>query len=966
MFYIKKRPFNKWSIPSFDYKGDGKYADKVIVAFDAEYQSGVTKPINIGGKNVDVNQRRLKDIISIQLAINYENREPIQVFIHRDEDEPAFIFNNLMQQVINYLRKIGVYSDIRKNIPRFKLEIWTFWGGVDLSVFKDWEKILTEYNDSKEKGNTSKLVAIHGNTVFTAKPLNLIIKNRQRHVINYFDNMRLITRDMTKLAPGKSNLEKLGELVHVPKLNTELWDIEDKKQQGFYKSHMMALWKHRRDDFIDYAMRDAVITALYGSFMLDFQNNLKKENLGDFAAVELKPSLGSIVSNVVAVRNENKADWIVERVLEQMKEMNGTSKDITSYLKGICLVTYKKVKNQSKRVPDFGFDELFNGPSTIQKLRSWLKEHLDFDLIRKGYKFPRGDISNDEYHKHLVHDITNRIDAPLATLFNDGTNAYYGGYNVTHVTGIIPDGGRKQDYDLKSAYNTAGHLIPDIAPALGITGHMITNIPANEFKKIVAATDKMNGPYTVGVGVFTINYPASYRGFYITPKSVNDGPRYFKNQEEVTLSYTDAYTAWMCGASVFTHRISFPYQSKMDSEHMVNICNEGIVQDIFQRRRAMYPDKHDPLNIMNKNVGNQVYGVTGEGLKEKHSRDFNDGRGYYIPFSRITNPLKAMQYTAITRLHIILLQKAILTVDPKTVFLNNVTDGCLVWTKHKLNTNKIMSAMNGLVDFRYKDAVMAHFKGQYFEEKDGTNYEVANLRTRLSFSRDDSLKAMVGISQSVLKPNEVFKKYLDNGAITIPVENRMITGIVDMRHTKKFSHLQTNWIEPVDLILGYDFSQWPVQYQKFDRTVYWITVPYFNEKDFQNLQPFGRVLMNYAPWYSSEYAPYFKKTLDELFQGLKPKFFGEFVRKKKGEKVPRKANEVYVNWSRYVVKYGLDLKSSYDRIKSLIDEQEWSFIRGNEESAIPTFGAFKTYVSRHGKQDIGMINYVLLHKIELI
>lgn len=965
MFYKDIKKFSQWKIPLFDHDSEIGYRNKVIVAFDAEYQSGVTKPINIGGKKVDILQRRTSDIISIQIAVNYENKDPIQYFIHRDANDPVFRFNDLIKPVIQYLKDIGVYKDLKKDVKTFTFEFWTFWGGVDLSVFEDWEKVLTEYVSSNEKSKTSKLVSIHGNTVFTSKPLKLIIKDKYRNKIQYFENMRLVVRDMTKLAPGKSNLEKLGDLVNVPKLDTELWDHEDGKFQGYYKSHMSELWKNRQEDFMNYALRDAVITALYGSFMLEFQENLIDHKLGSFKPVELKPSLGSIAANVVAKKNTDCAAWIVERVIKQMKKIGGDNGDITSFLKGICLVQYKTDSSTKNQFLDFGFEELFAGKHDLTSLKRWLKGHLDFSLIRKGYKFPRSDVSKSSLHKYRVNDITNKIDAPLNTFFNDAVSAYSGGYNVTHVTGIVPDQGFKQDYDLKSAYNTAGHLIPDIAPGLGFQGHVVRNLAADKFVDLVNETKKMNGPYTVGVGVFDVTYPNDYKGFVITPKSINDGPRYFRRQEAVTLSYTDAYTAWVCGAKVFTHRISFPYQAKMTTGKMLNICKEGTVQDVFQKRRSMYPDRKDPLNVMNKNVGNQVYGVTGEGLKEKHSRDFNNGKGYYIPFSQITNPLKAMQYTAITRLHIILLQRAILSTEPEAIFLNNVTDGCLVWTVNKLDSNKIMKAMNTHVDFRYREVVMNNFNGDYFEEKDGTRDKVANLRTRLSFSADGKLKALVGVNQSLITPADVFRKYLNTCSISLPVENHVITGITDMRHTKKFQHLQSSWQEPVDLVLGYDFSQWPFNFQRNGQSVYWITRPYVDENEFQYLQWFGRTLVKYGPWYSSEYASFFKRTLDEYSNGLKPKYFGEFL-EKDNIKNPKVGNEVYVNWVRYVLRNGLELRPSYQTISDLISGYGFSYFKGGDEVDIPSYGAFKTYVSRNSNRKKELINYVLLHRLGLI
>lgn len=964
--YRDKFPID-WEVPGFDADGLNGPSNKVIVAYDCEYRSGVTTTIPIGGHDQEASQRRLEDIISIQLAFNYENREPVQYFLHRDQKEPAFRFYDLIKLLKEYLSDVADYPALKQQIPTFTIELWTFWGGVDITAFADVEKILSEYK--KDKNAISKVVTMHGNTVFTSRPINLIVKTRQNKPYKLFKQMRLTMRDMTKLAPGKSNLEALGTLLNVPKLDTEAWDRQDGLTEGYYKAHMNELWQKRQSDFIAYAMRDVVITALYGSFILKFQAGLSDEDLGKFVPAQIKTSLGAIAANIIAERNSHSADWIVEIALDTVRELSVNEKDCIAYLEPICAYRF----NPITKARDYDFDELFFAGATDATTREWLTQHLDFDAIRKGYRFPRTDITDDSNHKHLVNDIKNRIDLPQATLFNDAANAYVGGYNVVLVPGIIPKGGYKVDIDLKAAYNTSGHVLPDIAPGLGNeVFNDIRNIPEKDFETVVRyAEAKLNGPYTVGVGVFNITYPKDYRGFVITPKIIDDGPRYLLKQDEVTLSFTDAYTAWSCGAKVFTHRLSFPYQAKMDPAKMNDICSEGIVQDVFQQRRNRYPNKQDPMNVMNKNVGNQSYGVTGQGIKEKRSRDYGNGQSYYIPFSQATSPLKAMQFTAITRLHITLLQRAIWQVDPAAVFLNNVTDGCLVYTQTKLNFDAVAVAMNKLVDDRYRQAVQANFNGVYFEEKEGSSDDTANLRTRLTFSRDNELKAMVGINQKKLKPEDVFTQYLDQNAIQIPVENRMISGLVDMRHQLKFQHLQTSWIESSSLYLGYDFAQWLTSYQSTGKFVLWSSQPYESIDQYRRLQHFGRTLIKYGPFYSAEYAPFFQRTLDEYAAGFKPRYFGEFIKadlpdEDNPKRVPYRAEEVYVNWLRYVIREARDTAEAYETIDDLIADNGWAFHNKGELTGIPQFDSFKKYIQRHKNNKKEMINYVLLHRVGLI
>lgn len=621
---IIKRPFSQCQLPYVD-------EHKLLMGLDTEYQSGTRNHIKMGKQLVTVNQRRLEDIISIQLSFNYMNKDPVLYLVHRDPADPVFEFSDVIKLAKNYLRNIGMLKALQKNSNHFTLECWTFWGGVDLSVFKDYEKILTE-NAPKKSTSASKLVTIGGNTVFTSKPLKLKVRDKNRNLVQISKHDRLVIRDMTKLAPGKLNLEGLGDLINVPKIDTEQWDKDDGYPAGYYKSHMSELWQNRQGDFIDYALQDVIVTVMYGIFILKFQNELLKEGFGDFRSGQLKPSLGSIVATIVGVENTKPADWIVARVIKLVNQIEPNSyqkQNINKFLRTI--VKPGLHKDGGKIVYDYHFNELPDDLSS-DDFNNWLFRYLDFDKIRKGYSFPRTDVSKSAKHKHLVHDMTNKIDLPLNRMFTDAVAAYSGGYNVVQLTGILPAMGEKRDWDLNAAYGCAGLLIPDIAPGLGaVKFQEFYNLPTEKFDRLVQATMKMNGPYTLGVGIFDIEYPKDYQGFVITPKNIEGGPRYFRRIHKVPLTYTDAYNAWKSGAEVFTHRITFVRQAKIETGTLNGVSAEGRIQEIFQERRARCV--HDsPQDVMNKNIVNTTYGTTAEGLNMKRSRDYNNNRPYYVPF----------------------------------------------------------------------------------------------------------------------------------------------------------------------------------------------------------------------------------------------------------------------------------------------------------------------------------------------
>lgn len=340
------------------------------------------------------------------------------------------------------------------------------------------------------------------------------------------------------------------------------------------------------------------------------------------------------------------------------------------------------------------------------------------------------------------------------------------------------------------------------------------------------------------------------------------------------------------------------------------------------------------------------------------------------PFSRITNPLKAAQYTSITRLHIITLQRAIWRLDPTAKFCNNVTDGCLTWTKSPLDTADIIREMDDITAHEnrwYHDVIHKFFDGKYIKKKDGTPTETANLRTRLTFSRDDELKALVGISKT--KPNEIFNDYLDQSKPSINVINHQITGLTEMRHEEKFQHLQGSWEQPTNLYFSYDMAQVPTRYHKVGNFVFWDTQAYESETQFNQIWDPGRKLMKYGCWYAAEFAPYFNKTLEELMAGYKiaVKFWRADKDDWSNDTYKHLGVEVYRNWCALVARQGPDLNASYDKIVEKFNETGWPYFKGGEERNLPQFQSFKGVVQRIQQRNVNvLVNYVLLHEVGLI
>ncbi|MDU5751129.1 MAG: hypothetical protein E6Z88_09440 [Limosilactobacillus fermentum] len=54
--FVQQKPFSQWQLPDED-------SGKVIIGFDTEYQSETRNHIPIGGELIEVNQRRLEDVM---------------------------------------------------------------------------------------------------------------------------------------------------------------------------------------------------------------------------------------------------------------------------------------------------------------------------------------------------------------------------------------------------------------------------------------------------------------------------------------------------------------------------------------------------------------------------------------------------------------------------------------------------------------------------------------------------------------------------------------------------------------------------------------------------------------------------------------------------------------------------------------------------------------------------------------
>lgn len=132
------------------------------------------------------------------------------------------------------------------NVPSYKVMLVTYFGGVDLSAFAGWQKEL--------RG----MIVQGKHHAASIQPMTFDVNDSHRNSVK----LSLLVRDMGLLAPP-GGLKALGELVGISKIDTEVWDRQDNRPIGFYKSHMDVLRRMRPHDYDRYSLNDAIITLKY-------------------------------------------------------------------------------------------------------------------------------------------------------------------------------------------------------------------------------------------------------------------------------------------------------------------------------------------------------------------------------------------------------------------------------------------------------------------------------------------------------------------------------------------------------------------------------------------------------------------------------------------------------------------------------------------------------------------------------
>ena len=116
-------------------------------------------------------------------------------------------------------------------------------------------------------------------------------------------------------------------------------------------------------------------------------------------------------------------------------------------------------------------------------------------------------------------------------------------------------------------------------------------------------------------------------------------------------------------------------------------------------------------------MGNGAYGKTAQGLNAKTSKVFGTNNSYYVPVSKSTNPLIAMQYTAIARYQVNFLMDLLDRLYPNNLIPSVTTDGFIWAGNQPLDKDEIVEAIRKNAPKQWVDVNDNYFNGNFFEFK---------------------------------------------------------------------------------------------------------------------------------------------------------------------------------------------------------------------------------------------------------
>ena len=265
-----------------------------------------------------------------------------------------------------------------------------------------------------------------------------------------------------------------------------------------------------------------------------------------------------------------------------------------------------------------------------------------------------------------------RIRPGQVDLYEEARKALYGGHNCAYVSGW--GYGRILDFDLTSAYNIGGHLLP----VIDYSDDDYSVIDFNEVPKYMVKSSfnsevthsfrlrncdfapigrqmQASSVFLVGIGQFNIDYPDNTK-FIVTPSHSETGaPIYVKHYTD-WCPLLDAYNAWIHGAKVSIIRLRVPKQNQQS----LNVFGDFQNREIKLRNASKAKMKHSKKGssqysqangeqLLHKLTANSTFGKSLQGAGNRKSRDFDTYLMSETPKSPVTDPVVGDNYTAFTR-----------------------------------------------------------------------------------------------------------------------------------------------------------------------------------------------------------------------------------------------------------------------------------------------------------------------------
>lgn len=529
----------------------------------------------------------------------------------------------------------------------------------------------------------------------------------------------------------------------------------------------------------------------------------------------------------------------------------------------------------------------------LGKIPRTIGSYAASEVSKQRQEFPEQFISDPDYplRAYVKSKGAERIRPGQADLYEEARKALYGGHNCAYVSGW--GYGRILDFDLASAYNIGGHLLPiidysdDSYPIISpdaLPDHMkrthfnseVTNsfrIKDCDFAPIGQQLQKTS-IFLIGVGKFKVDYPDDAK-FIVTPSHSDTGAT-TKSKKDKELStgspcyvkhYTDwaplidAYTAWIHGASVHVISLRVPKQC----QDGLNIFGDFQNRSIKLRNASKAKMKHSKKGssqwaqaygeqLLYKLIANSLFGKTLQGAGNHNSRDFDTNLMGETPKSAVTDPLIGDSYTGFTRYLVSILYDASNHCSKPALQLNITTDGLSLVISPKDGADSFIDEMtkyfNAQMEDFYFDRLSLAGKKRGFELKANVEDYWFNLRTRVngtrSFSQTGSgifaTASMIG-QQS----NDLFKWVHDN-VIFIKNKSWRLSNLTEMKFRLQNHYGSQEQVEQVtNVSLGYDFSYKPVQLIQDSNNCYFTTLPFDNKEEHDQVKELGGKLVKMVP-----------------------------------------------------------------------------------------------------------------------